>query len=80
MFGRRPAGFGWRRRALTSRVLVSASALLPLVTFKIMGAIHWRALRLWLKGAKIVPRPSLEPKEPALVRTGTTSGPSAVPD
>ncbi len=24
---------------------------LPLVTFKIVVAIHWEALRLWLKGA-----------------------------
>jgi len=24
---------------------------LPLVTFKIVVAIHWDALRLWLKGA-----------------------------
>jgi hypothetical protein len=23
---------------------------LPLVTFKIVAAIHWKALRLWLKG------------------------------
>ena len=28
----------------------------PLVTFKIMAAIHWEALRLWLKGARLVPR------------------------
>ena len=30
---------------------------LPLVTFKIVAAIHWEALRLWLKGARLVPRP-----------------------
>jgi uncharacterized protein len=29
---------------------------LPLVTMKIMAAIHWEALRLWLKGARLVPR------------------------
>jgi DUF1365 family protein len=23
---------------------------------KIMAAIHWEALRLWLKGARVVPR------------------------
>jgi DUF1365 family protein len=28
------------------------------VTFKIMAAIHWEALRLWLKGARIVARPT----------------------
>jgi len=30
---------------------------LPLVTLKIVAAIHWEALRLWLKGARLVPRP-----------------------
>jgi DUF1365 family protein len=30
---------------------------LPLVTFKIIAAIHWEALRLWIKGARLVPRP-----------------------
>ena len=24
---------------------------------KIVAAIHWEALRLWLKGARLVPRP-----------------------
>jgi len=28
----------------------------PLVTLKIVAAIHWEALRLWLKGARLVPR------------------------
>jgi uncharacterized protein len=31
---------------------------LPLVTVKIVAAIHWEALRLWLKGARLVPRPN----------------------
>lgn len=31
---------------------------LPLVTFKIVVAIHWEALRLWLKGARLVNRPA----------------------
>jgi DUF1365 family protein len=29
---------------------------LPLVTLKIVAAIHWEALRLWLKGVRIVPK------------------------
>jgi hypothetical protein len=27
-----------------------------LVTLKIVAAIHWEALRLWIKGARLVPR------------------------
>jgi len=39
----------------TARLLKSLAAL-PLVTFKVMAAIHWEALRLWIKGARLVPR------------------------
>lgn len=52
------ATFLGRRRALSSRALVASFLTLPLVTLKIMAAIHWEALRLWLKGARLVPRPS----------------------
>jgi DUF1365 family protein len=50
------ATFTGRRRALTSAALLRSFAALPLLTFKIMAAIHWQALRLWLKGARLVPR------------------------
>ena len=51
------ATFSGRRRALTSRALLRSFFGLPLVSLKIMAAIHWEALRLWLKGARLVPRP-----------------------
>lgn len=51
------ATFGGHRRALTSRALLRSLFALPLVSFKVMAAIHWEALRLWLKGARLVPRP-----------------------
>jgi DUF1365 family protein len=41
---------------LTTSNLLWSFASLPLVTFKILAAIHWEALRLWAKGARIVPR------------------------
>ena len=50
------ATFNGRRRALTTMALLRSFFLLPLVTFKIFAAIHWEALRLWLKGARLVPR------------------------
>jgi DUF1365 family protein len=50
------ATFNGRRRALTSPALLRSFATLPLVSFKVMAAIHWQALRLWLKGARLVPR------------------------
>jgi DUF1365 family protein len=30
----------------------------PLLTFKVVVAIHWEALRLWIKGARLHPRPA----------------------
>jgi DUF1365 family protein len=50
------ATFNGSRRALNTRELLRTFCSLPLVTMKIMAAIHWEALRLWLKGARLVPR------------------------
>ena len=51
------ATFSGSRRDLTTGELVAALLHLPLVTLKVMGAIHFEALRLWLKGARIFPSP-----------------------
>ncbi len=51
------ATFVGDRRPLNGPTLMAMFAALPMVTFKIMAAIHWEALRLWIKGAKLVPRP-----------------------
>jgi DUF1365 family protein len=50
------ATFSGRRRGLTTAALLQSFFSLPLVTFKIVAAIHWEALRLWLKGIWLVPR------------------------
>jgi DUF1365 family protein len=52
------ATFNGRRRALNTVELLRAFFALPLVTLKIAAAIHWEALRLWVKGARLVPRPN----------------------
>ncbi len=51
------ATFHGCRRKLGSGALLRSALALPLMTFKIMAAIHWEALRLWLKGARLQPRP-----------------------
>jgi len=58
------ATFNGRRRALTTAALLRSFCSLPLVTLKIVGAIHWEALRLWLKGVRLVPRPNAVPANP----------------
>jgi len=50
------ATFNGHRRILTTQELLRSFFSLPLVTLKIMAAIHWEALRLWLKGVRLVPR------------------------
>jgi hypothetical protein len=52
------ATFNGYRRDLTTAALLRSLFALPLVTFKIVAAIHWEALRLWVKGARLVPRPA----------------------
>ncbi|UHS55541.1 DUF1365 domain-containing protein [Agrobacterium vaccinii] len=47
------ASFSGKRRRLDDRALLSALLTYPLMTLKIMGAIHWEALRLWAKGNPI---------------------------
>ena len=55
------ATFDGRYRMLNTRELLRAFFALPLVTMKITAAIHWEALRLWLKGARLVPRKDAAP-------------------
>jgi DUF1365 family protein len=52
-----------RRRQLTDRALLRIIATMPFVTFKIMVAIHWQALKLWLRGATFHPHPGRSRKE-----------------
>lgn len=66
------ATFNGRRQALTSPALLRSFCSLPLVTLKVMAAIHWEALRLWLKGARLVPRPDAAGKPGA--ETGLAAG------
>jgi DUF1365 family protein len=40
------------RRPLSDRSLLAQWAAHPLMTLKVIAAIHWQALRLWLKGAR----------------------------
>ncbi|PWR23337.1 DUF1365 domain-containing protein [Zavarzinia compransoris] len=46
------------RRPFTDRALAAAVVRHPLMTVKVVAAIHWQALRLWLKRLPIHPRPA----------------------
>ena len=45
------------RRPLSDASLLRVFASHPLVTLKVVAAIHWEALRLWLKGTPLQARP-----------------------
>ena len=48
------AAFHGNRRSLTTGNLARVLMRFPFMTFKILTAIHWEALQLWLKGLRIV--------------------------
>lgn len=47
-----------RRRPFNSATLFRLFAAHPLMTLKVMAAIHFEALRLWRKGARYHPKPA----------------------
>ena len=60
-----------KRAPLRDRDLARAFVTHPLMTVKVMGAIHWQALWLWLKGATFHRRPA-PPTEPVSATFRTT--------
>ncbi|MGE0767477.1 MAG: DUF1365 domain-containing protein [Hyphomicrobiaceae bacterium] len=44
-----------RRLSLTSAELLRRCIMHPLLTLKVIGAIHWEAFRIWIKGVAIRP-------------------------
>jgi DUF1365 family protein len=51
------ATFSGRRVEITQQSILKTFLRHPLMTLKVIGGIHWEALRLWRKGMKVQPRP-----------------------
>jgi DUF1365 family protein len=60
------AAFIGKGRAPTDPALLGAALAHPLLMLKVVGAIHWEALKLWLKGMRLRRRPPA-PSEPVSV-------------
>jgi DUF1365 family protein len=67
------ASFAGDARAFTDRGLLRIFFTHPLVTLRVVGAIHIEALKLWLKGVPLRDRP-LPPAAPVTVCSGKSSG------
>jgi DUF1365 family protein len=57
-----------RRQELTDEALLRAFLRTPLLTLKVIGGIHWEALRLWIKGMRLQPRPPAPERPVSIVR------------
>lgn len=60
------AGMNLDKRLATARNMNRILWSYPLMTLHIVCAIHWQALRLWLKGIKFIPHPKHNPKTTAV--------------
>ena len=63
------ASFIGQHAALNRRTLGAALLRFPFNSFKVIAGIHWEALKLWLKGVKLVDRPEKDTPPPP-VRQG----------
>ena len=59
-----------QRRELSDAALLGALVSMGAVTFKVTAAIHWEALRLWLKRIRLRPRPAAPAHIATIVRNG----------
>jgi DUF1365 family protein len=66
------ASFSGHRRDLSDTALIGMLLHHGLLSLKVLGAIHWEAVKLWLKGLRIQPRPS--PPEHAVTIVPTQHG------
>ncbi|SIQ12080.1 hypothetical protein SAMN05880582_101815 [Rhizobium sp. RU20A] len=64
------ATFAGDRKPLTTGTLLSLVARMPMLTAKIVGAIHWEALKLFLKGVRYIPRPDPPKADASLWKNG----------
>lgn len=56
------ASLAGQRRELSDHALLLIFLQIPLITAKVTLAIHWEALRLWLKGFRLRTRPAAPPR------------------
>lgn len=59
------------RHAMSDAALLRAVLGNPLMTLKVVGGIHWEALRLWRKGARYRAKPAPPARDTSWIETAT---------
>lgn len=67
------AAFSGQRREMSDTALLRSFLAHPLLALRVLGGIHWEALKLWRKGLRLRPRPAA----PAHPVTIASEGPRA---
>ncbi|HCX14949.1 MAG TPA: DUF1365 domain-containing protein [Rhodospirillaceae bacterium] len=69
------ASFSGIRKAISSAKLIKTLARFPLMPIKVIGGIHWEALKLWVKGVPLVhhTEPPANPVTMVVKKTKTTT-------
>jgi DUF1365 family protein len=64
------ATFSGSRKTFSTAALLRECARVPLLTFKVMGAIHWEAFKIWRKRVPFHPRPEKDALDLGSGRSG----------
>lgn len=67
-----------RKQELTDRSLLCAFFTIPFLTLRVVGGIHWEALKIWLKGVRLRKRPAPPQHSVSAVRQGPSLGEAKV--
>lgn len=61
-----------RRQPLTDAALLRAFFAIPLLNLRVIGGIHWEALKIWLKRVRLIDRPAPPENPVSVVPVGAT--------
>ena len=62
-----------KRMPLTDAALLAQCLRIPLLTFKVIVLIHWHALKIFLRGGRLLPSPPSPPQEVSVCPPNTSN-------
>ena len=73
------AAFSGDRAKLTDRMILREVLRMPVQGAKVLGGIHWEALKLWLKGLKLRPEPPMPSIPVSMPKRSSAEQPAVTP-